>query len=404
MILVALKALQFSFYWISYFLIRTTILAPCVGALPRSEDYGVISKYLYYDFAATSPSTNDESMYYPIQEYLIHLAPGEDFELDEIGEENKMHHNDHVQPYFLRPDYGDTTTLRVVQFYSPFVGDCVLFRPRYIQLAKEINSRLPSDTFVEFHAVSCSEFSMVCQNQKVTTYPTIKVYPRSSIEGKQVMLNSITVEVIAEALGIFFTPRSSLDEYIEELSSVGDHPTMSILPHHRHHHDALGVISKAKQHTKKHSFIDAALSCTFALENSIFPSSLEDKPLAEDRKAAFQEWVDLLYWTLPPIWKIHILLNGIRTHFHAATSSKKNLVQMVRSNHDVVHEHEDNRQWTLSCRRQKPQVLKNSRSHAESSTYRLTNTEDILIIPESRSARSAAEDAYLCGLWNLLHM
>lgn len=373
----------------------TTLLAiPYASyALPRSEENGV-SKYLYYDFTATVASQS--SQFFPIQEYLIHTAPGEDFEQVDMESESQDHH-DHVIPYFLRSG-SDTheSRPRVVQFYSPFVGDCITFRPKYIQLAREFNSRLDAvGATVDFHALSCSEFGKVCRDQNVLSHPTIKVFKAYSSQGIKIFPNGeadITVEDIASSLGISLLKNKMPLLESKENDAVGD-SNFDISPHQRHHHDALGAMQKSKAHTQRHSFIDAALSCTYAFENAIYPptssSSSDSKPLSLDRKAAFQEWIDLLYWTLPPIWKVHILINDIRTHFDAVTSSKRHLVQMVRTHHDVIHEHEENRQWT-SCRRSLKR--QDQKSDASDSAIKVS-------LPESTT-----EEAYLCGFWNLLHM
>lgn len=407
-LMVVISPLQVSLpsCWLSVLLLTaTTILfLPFFSySLPRSEDHGV-SKYLYYDFTATTASHSSE--FFPIKEYVIHTAPGEDFERNEI-ESKSFDNHDHVIPYFLRSDdEKNENGPRVVQFYSPFIGECVYFRPKYVKLARDFNARKDTiGTAVEFHALSCSEFRKVCHDQNVVSYPTIKVFKASSIQGIPIFPNGdneITVEGIAIALGI--TLKEKLLLASQENDAIVD-SKFHLSPQHRHHHDALGVMQKSKQHTQKHSFVDAALSCTYAFENAIYPSatasSSDNKPLAADRKAAFQEWIDLLYWSLPPIWKIHILINDIRTHFDAATSSKKNLVQMVRTHHDVIHEHEENRQWTLSCRRSHMQRQDQKSDVSGSTGLNDLNKKNSLPFSETRTSN---EEAYLCGFWNLLHM
>lgn len=381
--------------WPTFILLSTitlSVIPYSSHSLPRSEENGV-SKYLYYDFSATMSSQS--SQFVPIQEYVIHTAPGEDFEKIDMESEWQDHH-DHVIPYFLRPGDDDkhVNRPRVVQFYSPFVGDCITFRPKYVKLAREFNSRLDAGgPTVDFHALSCSEFRKVCRDQNVLSYPTIKVFKAYSSQGIQIYPNGeadITPEEISTSLGISLKDNKSVLES-KQNDAAGD-SNFYMSPHKLHHHDALGAMQKSKAHTQKHSFIDAALSCTFAFENTIYPPttsfSSDSKPLSLDRKVAFQEWIDLLYWTLPPIWKIHILINDIRTHFGAATSSKRHLVQMVKTHHDVIHEHEENRQWTASCRRP---------------PKRQDHKSDVSANKISLSERSI-EEAYLCGFWNLLHM
>lgn len=385
---------------------------------------------------------------FPVQEYMIHLAPEEDYILgrEEIDpdlydplvllEKRKRlqqdHPHDHVRPYFLRESAVGKTKPRIVNFYSPFCGHCIRFRSRYIEIAREVNERAmvskaesPEDLSnnlllhqhfenddyeslpVEFHAISCSEFHRVCQDNQVKGFPTVVAYPSvHSAEGDGeeappgVVLGIITAETIAEALNI------SLRKPGETLKSARDRlatPSNDFDPKlgRNQNHDALGMAYTLQSHTQKDTFYDAALSCTHALKHYIFPArSAEDHtssaPLLPERREAFVEWVDLLFWALPPTWKLHIIFHEIRSHRDAATSSATELAAIVDGRHEVVHDRQDNKQWTASCRKPGHRVATLGQQKYKEWLLGTSETSKVQEPPE--------ENGNLCGFWNLLHI
>ena len=128
--------------------------------------------------------------------------------------------------------------------------------------------------------------------------------------------------------------------------------------------DILGASHEGNKHTKSDLYNDAALSFVHALRVDIYPS--EEAMLSQEQKSAFMEWVDLLYWTLPPTWKLHTLIQDLRSNINSALTSRAALVRFIELHSDVVLE--GRMRWTQTC------------SHGRDS------------------------EGYACGMWALLHI
>jgi thiol-disulfide isomerase/thioredoxin len=405
-----------------------TVSTVTVSALPPVQEEDM-TKHLF--------GANDETTY-PVQEYLIHLAPEEDYTREaRYRYDDSQHPHDHIQPYFLRStsDKEFLSKPRVVNFYSPFCGHCQKFRPKYIALARNVNARAMVATAassaslskklltigeeeedndndnltripttpapVPFYAISCAEFHKVCQDNHITGYPTIKVYPPGSVEG--ITITNITPEGIAAALQISLKKEGDKEKEVGERSdnddmADADADDMAQLGRNRDH-DALGMAYTLQRHTQKDTFFDAALSFSHGLKYLIYPPDVPDgTPLSGDRKQAFIEWIDLLYWALPPTWRLHIILHDVRSHYDYFTSSKSYLKEVVEHHHDVIHDtRDDNLKWTKSCRR--PSQLQRGTIGQQKYKEWLLGTTDTAKVREN-----ANENGHLCGLWSLLHI
>ena len=344
-----------------------------------------LSKFL---FAADPNSKN------VVLEYQLHLAPEEDFEQEaleehaydhKIGDVSDYESTKHIRPYFLSNKIFNP---RVVLFYSPWSGGSIDFKPSFIELAKEIKRRqkVPlgdlgpatvggpeedeggGDGEVEFHAISCSAHTWVCHNDNIKAYPTVKAYRGRSNEGS--VLKWFTADVVSVALGIELNEDTESSEGTYSNTAGGGETTslVSALQDDeyldRPNLDILGASLDGYKRTKSDLYDDAALSFIHALRLDIYSS--EEAELSKEQKSSFVEWVDLLYWTLPPTWKLHTLIQDLRTNIDVALANRANLVRFVELHSDVVLE--GRTRWTQSC------------SHGRES------------------------EGYACGMWALLHI
>ena len=184
------------------------------------------------------------------------------------------------------------------------------------------------------------------------------------------MLKWFTADFVSVALGI------ELNEETEQTdgsssTTAGEGETSSLVTGFgddeymdRPNFDILGASFDGHTRTKSDLYDDAALSFIHALRLDIYSS--EGVELSKEQKSAFVEWVDLLYWTLPPTWKLHTLIQDLRTNIDMALSNHANLVRFVEQHSDVVLE--GRTRWTQSC------------SHGRDS------------------------EGYACGMWALLHI
>ena len=232
-------------------------------------------------------------------------------------------------------------------------------------MAREVQRRSPSDNRIEFYAVSCSAYHWVCQENSITEYPTILTYLSDSTDG--IPLTKFTPKDIADTVKVKLSKGADKDKDKDNIKSEMKEEEAK----HKHVVDILGASADVYRRLKKQTFSDAALSFTHALRHDIYKEHDEDTilPLTSMEKDTFSEWIDLLFWTLPPTWRIHTLLNDLRVDVEKAVSDKNALIEMVNHQDQVVNEYVGSSYtWSEHC------------SHGE------------------------AKAGYTCGLWNLLHV
>ena len=316
------------------------ILQGSVSVSAREADER--SKFLYVH----NPAARDIVWEYEPQMHAPHFVIEDRSEAhaefaQKIAQFNSTETN--VQPFFLRDDY---PIPRVVEFYSPWCGACQNFVARYISVAQEILNRLPP-YHLEFYAVSCSEHHHLCLAENLRGYPTTRAFKAYSEE--YIELHAYTVQSIDEALDLDLKHKSVADadgnilqiiDMSKEDETEADDPDVHAL-------DILGATTDGYRHTRTDVYRDAALSFTYALEHYIFEEGQEQ--LLPDQAAALSEWLDLLYWTLPPTWMIHALINDLRRNIESVVKSKQQLLRIVKAHEGVVHERK-HMQWSQGCR------------------------------------------------------
>ncbi|KAL7538567.1 hypothetical protein ACHAWF_006133 [Thalassiosira exigua] len=330
-----------------------------------------------------------------ILEYQLHNAPSKDYSGDERKKAEREQpgseydEEKYIKPYFLLPDNGP----RVVQFYSPWSGlvhmilwlptvyalgnivnvstltcadchrHCQFFKTKYISLAKEIDDRLSDNQpEINFHAVSCSVYHWVCMQNNVKEFPTIVAFEANSAVPQLLREKSINAESIAESLGVELSPITATEKNVK--SNLWADKNDEIRPI-----DILGASLNGLARTRDAVYRDAALSFTHALKTEIFPRLPDGQasgPLDSMQQRVFSDWIDLLYWALPPTWILHTLINDIRNNIDSVMVSEENLLFMVEKHQDVVNG--DSTRWSEQC------------------------------------SKSDDRAGYSCGLWSLFHI
>lgn len=251
-----------------------------------------------------------------------------------------------IRPFFLREEY---PIPRVVEYYSPWCGACQNFVSRYISVAAEVLNRLPP-YHLEFYAVSCSEHHHLCLNEHVQHYPSTRVFPAYSSD--YIELDSFSVETIDETLNLDLQHKSVSDadgKTIEHMSDVEEEKKESEEDDEDANMlDILGATNDVYRHTRTDVYRDAALSFTYALENHIYQEG--QTSLDPEQATALAEWLDLLYWTLPPTWMVHALINDLRLNIDSIVQSKESLLGFVKLHQGVVHDNKKHHQWSQGCR------------------------------------------------------
>mmetsp|Transcript_3584 Transcript_3584/g.8178 ORF Transcript_3584/g.8178 Transcript_3584/m.8178 type:complete len:833 (+) Transcript_3584:95-2593(+) len=118
----------------------------------------------------------------------LYLPDAEEHPIKEyVGDENR---------------FMDSSSPRVVEFYSPSCPACVEFKPQYIKLATETTEKYPQ---IEFFAVSCDDHFDTCKEFGVLEeFPTLKVYKAGEDSGSGTEITDdeegYTMEQIVELL------------------------------------------------------------------------------------------------------------------------------------------------------------------------------------------------------------
>ena len=232
---------------------------------------------------------------------------------------------------------------------------CQTFKTKYIALAEEINRRRLDDQPVKFHAVSCSVYNWVCMQNNVKGFPTVVLFKAHSADPHILKEGELTAESIAELLGIHLHAAvGSGDDLESHGEGIDEYSPL----------DILGASSNGLARTRESVFKDAALSFVHALKTEIFSHKIGGKasgPLESVQREVFSDWIDLLYWSLPPAWILHTLINDIRNNIDYVMESEVNLLSIVAKHQDLVLE-------------------------------------------PSRQRRCSESDDYSCGMWSLLHI
>jgi hypothetical protein len=238
---------------------------------------------------------------------------------------------------------------------------CQFFKRKYIALAKEVNHRLPDDQpEINFHAVSCSVYHWVCMQSNVKTFPTIYAFKANSGVRQLLKEKDITAESIAEALGVQLNAPTVMENNLEFEGEDNDE-FRSV--------DILGASLNSLARTRDAVYNDAALSFMHALKTGIFSVEEDGQasgPLNSVQREIFSNWIDLLYWALPPTWILHTLINDIRNNIDSVMASEENMMFMVEKHRDVVNG--GNMKWSTQC------------------------------------SKSDDRAGYSCGLWSLFHI
>lgn len=193
----------------------------------------------------------------------------------------------------------------------------------------------------------------------VKTFPTIFAFKANSGVRQLLRERDISAESIAEALGVQLNAPTVIENYLESEGEGNDEFPV----------DILGASLNSLARTRDAVYNDAALSFMHALKTGVF-SIVEDGqasvPLNYAQREVFSNWIDLLYWTLPPTWILHTLINDLRNNIDSVMASEENMLLMVEKHKDVVNG--GSMIWSTQC------------------------------------SKSDDRTGYSCGLWSLFHI
>jgi len=287
-----------------------------------------------------------------------------------------------IKPSFLEAKYNKAN--RVILWYHPYCAHSQKFKKTFLRLAKETNDLITTDKDdIEFHAISCAVHHWLCNEYEVKSFPIVWVQRKNSSNYK--VMNEFTAEIIVQNLGLTIT-NDTLDKPFptsrKESGPIINKYKIDIEENEEEIvevRDILGASNDIYKRTRKDVFHDASVSFIHAITTHKFHSKTKSNALLE--------YIDLLFWSLPPSYKLLTIINAIRSDLKERElySSTKSDVLHEYNAENVIEYHKDfvldnvSPQWTASCA---------SKSKGRKDDH------NVIDYPPG----------YQCGLWNLFHI
>lgn len=286
------------------------------------------SGYLY------SPDSNQNETPSDVSPVIDYVKPER-----RIGESQEKYNERVSNPQFLSKDEKED---RVVEFYAAWCGHCQHYKPKYIQIARNVNKvrRLA------FYAVPCPIHGKICKDQEIHGYPTVKFFPGGSAEGV-VLKHSISArDILIDHLHV--------DQ--EEVQSKLSEPNNL-----RKVKNSMKLVASQKTHSSSNHdvFRDATLSFEYALKSSVFATS---DVLDKTQASVLQKWLNLVGKSVP--------VEMISVKKDAINLKKVDVDETFQSEHSLLQYFSDRteRNWSTNC------------------------------------SKGSSGAGYTCGLWELLHI
>jgi len=303
-----------------------------------------------------SPQTLGMKQYLYYNEVEGNTGPVYDYMMDDgSGGEDKSDTDTLDVGFIVRGDGA-----RIVEFYAPWCGHCVHFKPQFIKIANRVHSH-PFGENVMFHAISCAAHAKICNHYNIHGYPSVFGLKdgQTNVGEEQLDRSKIgDVGYLLDQLGV-------MDGKVKDSEEEQDHyKEKDVKPKNLKQPDQKASIPSYTPHDQSTIYKDAATSFQYTLQNSIYMSN---GPLSKDKAVALQKWIRLLYMTLPhdddtsefnTTWE---QLKILRSKFNTAITSKDEMLKLLGL------EKEAGSEW---------------------STCRMDNDQF----------------GYTCGLWNLFHI
>lgn len=280
----------------------------------------------------------------------------------------------------------------VVELYAPWCPHCQLYREHYIAMAGEMDRRSYGMRKISFYGMSCTSFHDLCKHYNISGYPTILGFKAGFQEGndKPIELNGVDKpELTADTVGLFLDIQMAQEEPEYFSTSSYSNSEDQREKEGRDYNVAMeaAAIARAKSEyyrTYQDVYLDAARSFAFSLKQGIY---MAQGPLADDRRKALEEWIDLLHWSLPDEFGLHGFINDLR-------KNKDTIFVGADKLKEVVHRHDNTTEWDISLDEEVLFFQKRLPNATAASDKKWSNGC-------SHGKRGAG---YTCGLWELFHI
>lgn len=228
----------------------------------------------------------------------------------------------------------------VVEFYAPWCPHCQRYRNHYIAMADEVQRRVYGEPNIMFYGLSCDSYRSLCEQYEIAGYPTIIGFKAGFRRGvdQPMELNgdampNLTADVIGKYLGLNLANEEpeilSMSSYSnsEDIRAKDERDEKAAIESAR---DKMSTYEYNKSY--REIYLDAAKSLVFTIRQSIYISK---GPLPETRRSALVEWLELLDWTLPEQFGIHLLITDLLVNIDILSSSSVKLLEILDRHADV---------------------------------------------------------------------
>lgn len=287
--------------------------------------------------------------------------------------------------------------VHVVEFYAPWCAHCIHFRETYMQIAAEVTSR-SIGTPVQFHAVSCELFRMICRAYSIKGFPVVLGYRLgANLHERGIELNPIdepemTVGSIARDLHLelAYVPKEMSIRNFTNSEDRREYEERQV------HQAEEAATTKQAWHEYSSSlderYHNAAVSLAFVLKNGIY---VDRKDGLDDNSAlALKEFLELVDWATPQAWSIRTgLIQDLLHNLPDIVSSSRKLSQIV-DRHVAIDTGD-----SLWGGFQESTAQSNDTVSLSQADFFRNNTKWTEACTHSRRAMG-----YTCGMWDLFHI
>jgi thiol-disulfide isomerase/thioredoxin len=223
--------------------------------------------------------------------------------------------------------------VHVVEFYASWCAHCIHMRESYIKMAAEVTSR-SIGTPVQFHAVSCELFRMICRAYSIKGFPVVLGYRLgANLHEAGILLNPIhgsemTVGSIARDLHLelAYAPKE-----IDTLNFTNSEDRREYEERQLHQADEAAATKQAWHEyssSMDERYHNAAVSLAFVLKNGVYVQRRDG--LDDNRALALKEFLELVDWATPQAWSIRTgLIQDLLHNLPEIVSGYRKLTEIV---------------------------------------------------------------------------
>lgn len=192
-----------------------------------------------------------------------------------------------------------TTNLTSRTLSFNFSQHYIEFGKKFEELTQQHSTGHYANLTVQFYAISCFVHRNICKEQKITGYPTVKIFKANSNVGKKLRYYELHPETLVKNLGI---------EAVNDNWFAGKKTTNAESP--KTQQPAADGEEKPAFMARRSEelFADAYLSFHTAMKTAVFLD--ESNKLGEEKEKTLRNFLTLLERVLPP-WRIHNLLESL---------------------------------------------------------------------------------------------